>query len=82
MFTSTGLSERSAERVVRFLEHLGSPPVVEVITEVNLVNFGLFLPPDILRRSVQTGIDLLRVSITGSMADNVSGRKQRPADVN
>jgi hypothetical protein len=81
MFTSTGLSEKSAERVVGFIEYLGKPPVVEVLAQLNLLNAGLFLPPDILRRSIQTGIDSLTVAVTGSMAGNISRRKHISADM-
>jgi len=66
------MKEKLAVAATGLVVHLASPEVVVVLAEANLMaNLGLFLPPDLLRRDVQTGIDLLKLKagVTSSVAD-------------
>jgi hypothetical protein len=47
--------------VVRAIKYVGEPPVAEAIIGAYLTGLNAFVPPDILRRSLDTGINFMRV---------------------
>jgi len=68
------LSERWADRVVKAIKYVGEPPVAGAIIEASLTGLHAFVPPDILRRTLDTGINFMRVRrhVTNLTAGDVS----------